>query len=270
MGNIYGLLGEKLGHSLSPSIHKMIFEELKLDASYHLFEVAKTDLKDAVQGFRALGFKGINVTIPYKIAVMEYLDEISPEAAKIAAVNTVFFDGGKLKGYNTDYHGFGMLLRKNGIDTVSRSAVILGSGGSAKAVSQYLADKGIKEISIVSRDASKHKDEFTGCKMISYDELENLEAKDMIINCTPAGMYPNIDVSPVGKDIISKFASAVDLTYNPSETLFLRYARESGIKAVNGLYMLVGQAVKAQEIWNGIKLSDDAVEKIFIETGKLI
>lgn len=270
MEHIYGLLGEKLGHSLSPSIHKMIFEELNLDASYHLFEVEKTDLKDAMHRFKESGIKGMNVTIPYKICVMQYLDEISPEAAKISAVNTVFFEGDKLKGFNTDYYGFGMLLKKNQIETMNKSAVILGSGGSAKAVFQYLKDNGVKDITMVSRGSSNTKNEFGGCNTVSYEELKHLDSKDIIINCTPKGMYPNIGASPVEKDIIKKFKVAVDLIYNPGETVFLRYARENGIKAVNGLYMLVGQAVKSQEIWNNIKIKDSVVENIFIKTGGLI
>ncbi len=270
MSNIYGLLGEKLGHSLSPAIHKMLFKELEIDASYHLFEVEKNELKTAVYGLKALGFRGVNVTIPYKIDVMEYLDEISEEAVKIGAVNTILFEGNRLKGYNTDYYGFGMLLKKNGIETVNKSAVVLGSGGSAKSVFHYLADNGISDITVVSRNPSKLEAEFKGCRTMSYEELKNLEAKDIIINCTPAGMYPNINSSPVEKELLSKFKYAVDLTYNPSETLFLRYARENNAVAINGLYMLVGQAIKAEELWNDIKVSDETVEKIFIETSRLI
>ena len=177
MGRImYGLLGEKLGHSLSPSIHKMIFEELGIDAGYNLFEVEKSDLKDAMYGFRALGIRGINVTIPYKIAVMQYLDEISAEAAKISAVNTILFEGGRMKGYNTDYHGFGMLLKRNGINTEGRSAIILGSGGSAKAVWQYLSDSGAREIKVVSRDSSRQITGFGDSCIISYEELRQIEA----------------------------------------------------------------------------------------------
>ena len=271
MGRImYGLLGEKLGHSLSPSIHKMIFEELGIDAGYNLFEVEKSDLKDAMYGFRALGIRGINVTIPYKIEVMQYLDEISPEAAKISAVNTIFFEDGKMKGYNTDYHGFGMLLKRNGIETEGRSAVILGSGGSAKAVWQYLADSGARDIKVVSRDSSRQITGFGDSCIISYEELRQIDSGDIIINCTPSGMYPNTDASPVEKEVVSRFSAAVDLIYNPKKTMFLRYAGESGIKAVNGLYMLVGQAVKSQEIWNGIRISDDVTESIFMSTSELI
>lgn len=261
----YGLLGEKLGHSLSPSIHNMIFEELGFEAEYNLFEVNHKDLKNAIDNFKKFEFKGINVTIPYKVDVMEYMDQISEEASKIEAINTITFEGGCLKGYNTDYYGFGMLLKKNNIEVKGKIAVILGSGGASKSVYQYLEDNGAGQIIIVSRDPEKARDIFKGSKSVSYEELNFIEGGDIIINCTPVGMFPNIDVSPVEEAIIGRFSSAIDLIYNPKETLFLKYAEEKGVKALNGLYMLVGQAVKSQEIWNHIEISDEIAEKIFIK-----
>ena len=163
-----------------------------------------------------------------------------------------------------------MLLKRNGIETEGRSAVILGSGGSAKAVWQYLADSGARDIKVVSRDSSRQITGFGDRRIISYEELRQIEAGDIIINCTPSGMYPRTEASPVEKEVVSRFKSAVDLIYNPKETLFLRYADESGIKAVNGLYMLVGQAVKSQEIWNNIRINDDVTESIFMSTSELI
>lgn len=266
----FGLLGEKLGHSISPAIHKLIFEELGLDEKYKLFEVKNTDLNEAILGFKESGIKGINVTIPYKIEAMKYLDEISTEAAKISAVNTIFFEDGKLKGYNTDYYGFGMLLEKNKIEIEGKIAVVLGSGGASKAVIQYLMDHGAKEIIVVSRDVSNMKNVFIGCKTISYAELKKFKSGDIIINCTPVGMYPNIDESPVEIDLINIFSSAVELIYNPKETMFLKYASKIGIKTVNGLYMLVGQAVKSQEIWNDIEINNDMIDKIFNKIKELI
>ena len=261
--NIYGLLGKKLAHSVSPLIHKMIFEELKIEGDYRLFEVESQALKDKIYEFKSSNIKGLNVTIPYKIEIMEYLDEISEEANKISAVNTIAFEDGKLKGYNTDYYGFGMLIQKNKIEISDKNAVILGSGGASKSVYQYLLDNGINQITIVSRDKSKAQALFKNCNVISYQELEYIEFGDLIINCTPVGMYPDINSSPVEKAIVRRFSAAVDLIYNPKETVFLKYANEIGIKSVNGLYMLVGQAVKAQEIWNNTNIEDSIIEKIF-------
>ncbi|WP_053956572.1 shikimate dehydrogenase [Inediibacterium massiliense] len=260
---LYGLLGETLCHSFSPMIHENIFEKVKKKGHYHLFEVKREDIKKALQGLLALGIKGVNVTIPYKIEVMKNLDEIGEEAKKIGAVNTISFENNKMIGYNTDYYGFGMMLTHYDIDVAGKSAVILGSGGAAHGVIQYLLDKGIEEIIMVSRTPQKvfqaHKEVF----VISYDELENLESKDMIINCTPCGMYPKIDVSPVKENIIVKFHTAIDLIYNPYETLFLSYANKNNVKAVNGLYMLVGQAMKSQEIWNHMTFSEKERNEIY-------
>lgn len=267
---IYGLLGEKLGHSFSPAIHKLIFEKLKTDSNYELFEVERDDLDKFIIDSKNKKIKGMNVTIPYKIEVMKYLDEISLEASKISAVNTILFENGKLKGYNTDYYGFDMLLKKNKIELKGKSVVVLGSGGAAKAVNQNLLDNEVKEVYVVSRDKSNPKNLFEGCKLISYEELNNLEKADIIINTTPIGMYPNTDEAPLPLEIFNKFSVAVDLIYNPKETLFLQYAKKHNIKSVNGLYMLVGQAIKSQEIWNGISIDDQITDEIFIKVEELI
>ncbi|RKD26536.1 shikimate dehydrogenase [Caminicella sporogenes DSM 14501] len=263
MSQLYGLIGEKLSHSLSPAIHFQVFNELKLDGHYHLFEVKRKDLKDAVLGLKALGVKGVNVTIPYKIEIMKYLDEISYEAEKIGAVNTIYFKDNMIIGYNTDYYGFGMMLDINAIDVKNKKAVILGSGGAAKAVVQYLVDKGIGDIIIVSRHINRAKEKFKNYEVISYDKIKFLKFRDLIINCTPCGMYPDIHNLPIDKECISKFDIAIDLIYNPRETLFLKYSKERGLKSINGLYMLVGQAVRAEEIWNEMKIDRAVTDKIY-------
>lgn len=269
MGSLYGLLGEKLTHSFSPQIHSQIFKETKIDGYYHLFAVEKRDLKDAVAGFKALKIKGVNVTIPYKVDVMKYLDRISEEAEKIGAVNTICFKEGKTIGYNTDYYGFGMMLDKFNININEKKAVILGTGGAARAVLQYLVDNNIKKVIIVSRNKEEGTEKFQNFNVISYEELETIEHMDIVINTTPSGMYPKTEYSPIDKNIISKFNTAIDLIYNPKETLFLKYARKEGLKAINGLYMLVGQAVKAEELWNNFKIDSKAVDKIHINVDLL-
>lgn len=265
MKTLYGLLGEKLGHSISPAIHSLVFKELNIDAYYHLFEVNKEELKTAVYGLKTLGAGGVNVTIPYKVLVMDYLDSISREAKEIGSVNTIVFKDNKTIGYNTDYFGFGMMLKKNNIEVTNKKVVVLGSGGSSKAVSQYFLDNGAKSIQIVSRDVNKIKSMvyFKKFSLISYSELKSLKDADIIVNTTPCGMYPNVGSCAVEEDIISKFSAAVDLIYNPKETLFLKYAKKSGAKAVNGLYMLVGQAVAAEELWHDVKIPIDKIDNIY-------
>jgi len=260
---LYGLLGERLGHSLSPQIHSILFDTLDIEAYYHLFEVRKENLRDALYGLKALGVRGINVTIPYKVEVMKYLDDISEEVRKIDAVNTIHFINGKAIGYNTDYYGFGTLLDNYNVNIKNRKAIVLGTGGAAKSVVQYLNDNGAKEIILVSRDEFNKKEWLRNFKVISYDKICELQEElDIIINCTPCGMYPNIIDSPVCKQDISKFKIAIDLIYNPEQTVFLNYAKQLGIKAINGRYMLIGQAIKAQEIWNSVKIKSQTIKYI--------
>ncbi|WMJ79800.1 shikimate dehydrogenase [Clostridium sp. MB40-C1] len=265
MRNLYGLLGEKLSHSFSPEIHSEIFKEIGVDGYYHLFNVENKDLKNAVFGAKALKISGLNVTIPYKVEVMKYLDSISREAEKIGAVNTICFKDGKLKGYNTDYYGFGMMLDKFNISLKNKRVFILGTGGAARAVLQYIIDNGVKEINVVSRNKENLKEKFKEFNVISYKDLESVDKGDIVVNSTPCGMYPNLNDSPINRSTISKFKVAVDLIYNPKETLFLKYAKEEGLKIVNGLYMLIGQAVKAEGLWNGIKMDNKVVDKIYEE-----
>lgn len=262
MSNFYGLIGEKLGHSFSPTINGLVLKKINANGVYNLFEVKKGNLKEAVNGLKVLGCSGANVTIPYKIEVMKYLDEISEEASKVGAVNTIVFGGDRLKGYNTDYFGFGLTLQKYKINVKNQSAYILGTGGASKAVLRYLADNGIKAMTYVSRNASETlKNDIA---VISYEELKK-HSGDMIINCTPCGMYPAVDNCPVDKEVLSKFNTAVDLIYNPEYTLFLKLGMELGLKTANGLYMLIAQNAAAQNVWRGINIPLKVIDEVYKE-----
>lgn len=262
MNNLYGLIGEKLSHSKSPEIHRLILNEMNIDGDYFLFEIKEKDLKKAIEGFKVLGFKGINVTIPHKIKIMELLDDISEEAINIGSINTIKFDNDKSIGINTDYFGFYELIKKNQIVVEGRRAVVLGTGGAAKTVIKCLKDLGAGEIVVVSR--SKLEVEFEGAKLITYEELNSLGG-NIIINCTPIGMSPNIENSPITKNIVMQYQTVIDLIYNPLETKLVKYAKELNIPAFNGLYMLVAQAVKAQEFWNGITLDINRIDEIYVK-----
>lgn len=263
MSKLYGLIGEKLSHSLSSEIHSLILERLNMQGLYNLFEIKRENLYSALVGLKALDAKGVNVTIPYKIDVMEYMDELSEEAEKIGAVNTISFSNNILTGYNTDYFGFGESLKKADIDVKNKRVVILGTGGASKAVVQYLLDNNSGDIIHVSRNPEKSLKNTNAMKVITYAELKNLKAFDIIINCTPIGMYPKTYNSPAGKEILAHFSSAVDLIYNPEETIFIKEAAALGLKTINGLYMLVAQAAAAQEIWHETSISKEIVDEIY-------
>lgn len=154
-----------------------------------------------------------------------------------------------------------MMLDKFNVEVKNKKVVILGTGGAANSIIQYVLDEDAKDIALVTRNLNKVKDNFKKFNLINYDELNYLKQGDIIINTTPVGMYPNVDNSAVKKEVISNFNIAIDLIYNPRKTKFLKYAEESGLKILDGLYMLVGQAVKAEEIWNNVNISDSSIEK---------
>lgn len=269
MSNIYGLFGEKLSHSLSPAIHSKVFSKLNMKGHYDLFELKTEELGTAVAGLKVLKCKGVNVTIPYKIQVIEHLDGLSDEAKALGAINTIKFTGDKAIGYNTDYFGFKMLLEKYDIAVAGKTALILGNGGVAVPVVQYLMDGGASNITIATIDKELNKDvpQFQKCEMIYFDEVSGVQA-DIVVNCTPVGMYPKVDNSPVKEEDIKNFGAAVDMIYNPRQTQFLKFAANAGLKAVNGLYMLVGQAIKSEEIWNDIEIPKAVIDEIYDELDK--
>lgn len=266
---VFGLFGEKLSHSLSPEIHNMLYEALGIKASYSLFQIQPSMLKDAVQSIRALCINGVNVTIPYKLKVIEYLDSISNEALRIGAVNTIFNNENQLMGYNTDYTGFGRMLEKHSINVHNKSAVVIGSGGAAKSVVTYLEDNGAANIIIVSRAPSKVLSfNSSTYNIVSYNELVQVGHADLLVNCTPCGMFPNIAVSPIEEAVITSFGAVVDLIYNPSETLLMKYAKRNSIFAVNGLYMLVAQAAAAIELWTSSTIDDAIIDNVYQQLKK--
>jgi shikimate dehydrogenase len=270
MDTLYGLIGEKLGHSISPLIHSIVFDKLKKESFYHLFEVQKDELPTVVTGLKTLGAKGVNVTIPYKTDIMGYLDKISDEARRIGSVNTIQFTTEGTVGHNTDYFGLKKTFERYGVDIKDKKAVILGNGGVAITVVQLLMDLGISEITMVVRniEGMQNKELFKGLNIITYADFDSVKNYDILINTTPSGMYPKIDMSPISKDQVKGFKVVVDLIFNPKETLLLKYAKELGVKGINGLYMLVAQAVEAQKIWTSIGFSDEFLDEIFDEVEK--
>lgn len=250
----YALIGEKLGHSYSKTIHEMYFELCGMSSEYDLIEIEKNNLKTYFADLKK-NISGFNVTIPYKQDIIPLLDGVSEEACRIGAVNTVKFSDGAAYGYNTDYYGLSMTFEKFGISVLNKKVVILGTGGASKAACTACRDLGAKEIVFVSRNT-----DISGeYEIIGYGDRI---CGDIMINATPVGMYPKVNFSPVF-DIYDGFEAVFDLIYNPSKTELMKLAEKKGIKAVNGLYMLVSQAMRSQEIWNNKKVGEDVTDNIY-------
>ncbi|MDE5755488.1 MAG: hypothetical protein K2I23_00120, partial [Clostridia bacterium] len=250
----YCVIGEKLTHTMSPQIHKAYFDYYKKDGQYGVTQIAMQDMIDGCAD-TLLQYDGFNVTVPYKEKIIKYLAGMSQEAKKIGAVNTVVNTDGKLYGYNTDPYGFEGMLKANGVEIKGKTFVILGSGGACKSVYYILKQRGAKRVKIATRDESKKGVE----DFITYPELQSFMG-DTLVNTTPVGMYPNVDGCPVSDEIINNFDCVADIVYNPVYTKLLQNAVRLGKKAVGGLYMLVAQAMKSQEIWNN-SLTDETLTK---------
>lgn len=250
----YGCIGERLPHSFSKEIHEKIGEY-----NYELIELTPAELQKFME---KADFSGINVTIPYKQAVIPYLYEISPAAEKIGAVNTVVNRGGKLYGYNTDFGGMKALIKKNKIEAAGKKALILGTGGTAKTASAVLQSLGVKSFKKVSRHPSDGE--------ISYDEVyQNYADTELIVNTTPVGMFPKTDNAPIEVENFPNLRSLVDVIYNPLKTRLVRNAEKFGVTAVGGLYMLVAQAVLAAEIFTEKSFGEDVIDSIYNDILKL-
>lgn len=244
----YGLIGERLGHSFSKDVHGMLS-----DYEYEICEIARDDL----DGFmKRADFKAINVTIPYKEAVMPYLSYISAEAKLIGSVNTIVKRGDKLYGYNTDFLGMTAQIKKMRLDLLGKKTVILGTGGTAKTARAVAKSLGAEPIITVSRTRKEG--------AIDYEELlgEHTDAR-VIINTTPVGMYPDNFSSPIDVGAFPMLEGVIDAVYNPIRTSLVVDALERGIRAEGGLYMLVAQAVYASEIFLDVKYPIEKLNKIY-------
>ncbi|RKI38803.1 shikimate dehydrogenase [bacterium D16-51] len=244
----YGLIGEKLGHSYSKDIHEML-----ADYTYDLCPLSKEEFGNFMEQHN---FKSINVTIPYKQAVIAYLDAMDDNAKAIGAVNTIVNQNGKLYGHNTDFSGFLYMLQKHKIDISGKKCIVLGDGGASKAVVAVLKRLNAREIIIV--DIRKTD------SAITYDEcFEKHTDAEFIANTSPVGMYPKCDASPVDLVKFPKCTAVADVIYNPLETKLIAQAKELGMKGVNGLEMLVAQALYAVEFFLDTKLDESRIDEIY-------
>lgn len=262
--DIYGLLGYPTGHSLSPKLHNIVYRHFKIDAAYTLFEVPNILLKDAVYGIKALNIKGANVTIPYKEEIIKYIEDLSGEALKIGAVNTLKFENGILKGYNTDYFGFKESLIQNGVSVNDKHVFVLGTGGASRAVVQCLLDEKayVHVFGRNSSNADKLLNLFKNgnSRIFTYnmnnvsEEVSHIKPY-MMVNCTPVGMKGYVGSFPFRFDCINGNVEILyDLVYNPQKTEFLLAGEKFGCNILSGMDMLIMQAFESIKIWTGLSI----------------
>ncbi len=258
---LFGLIGYPLGHTLSPALHNAALAATGVNGVYLALPTPPERLADALAAMRAWSVAGLNVTVPHKVAVMPFLDAIAPEAERIGAVNTVSREGDRLIGHNTDFQGFLAML--DGVAKLER-AVILGAGGSSRAIAYALVQAGAKTVTFAVRRPGASQDVVAamGAPDVRWQEVRfaspeldaALEGADVLVNTTPVGMSPHIDDSPLdsrGLARLPSHAAVLDLIYNPSETRLMRLAKERGLQTRNGLPMLIAQAAAAFTIWTG-------------------
>ncbi len=240
-----GLIGRKLGHSWSPRIHRELG-----DYDYGLYEMEEGEIEPFLRNGT---WRGMNVTIPYKKTVVPYLDELSPAAEALGSVNTIVRGkDGRLYGDNTDVFGFEAMARRFGFDLRGKKILVLGSGGASAAVREALERLGAGPVIIISRSGENH-----------YGNISRHADAEYIVNTTPVGMYPETDAMPLDPAEIPGCRGVMDIIYNPPDTKLTRRARELGIRACTGLYMLVGQAWKSAEMFLGQEIPESRIESVY-------
>lgn len=270
----YAVIGHPIGHTMSPFIHKRLFELSGIEADYSVIDVAPENLaEEYAQKLSKLD--GFNITIPHKSAIIPSLSALDKKAEMYGSVNTVDANG---KGYTTDPDGFLQALKANGI-AIDGSVVIVGTGGVARTMAFEVAKAGA-DITIAVRREDIHMVASLACEIMSktvhpsistcyIDRLNKYDRKiDLLVNATPLGMYPNVDVMPVGEDIIKNCNAVFDAVYNPLETKLIKTAKAMGKKAVGGMSMLVWQAVVAHQIWDGSTYDVKDIEQLCIDASE--
>ena len=277
-----GLLGSPVAHSISPLMHNESFRVLGLDYVYLCFDVKENCLKTAVEGLKACGIRGFNVTMPNKNRIVSLMDHLSPAASLIGAVNTVINDGGVLTGCNTDGVGFMRSAHAAGYDIIGQEMTVLGNGGAATAVCAQAALDGVKRIHKFLRRESTYYDrteklakrlnEETSCEVLLYEQgdVESLQScilqSAILVNGTPVGMSPDVDHSLIEDSSLLRPGLIVsDLIYEPKETKLLKLARSVGCHTFNGMYMLLYQGAESFRLWTGHMMPVDRIRKMYFE-----
>jgi shikimate dehydrogenase len=270
---ICGVIGDPIEHTMSPAMHNAAFKTQGLDYVYLPFKVQSLELRKAVEGIRGLNLRGVNVTIPHKVAVMKLLDKIDPLAEKIGAVNTIVNDGGILTGYNTDATGFLQTIKDSNIELTDIKVLLLGAGGAARAIGNILTREKARltilnrkqELSwaeeLAARLTHNYKSEVKAGELTNENLKKALNGVDLVVNATSLGMSPEKDQTPVPAELLSARMTVFDIIYNPLQTRLLGEAEAAGAKTIDGLEMLVRQGAAAYEIWTAIKPPVDVMRQ---------
>ena len=268
---VCGVIGDPIEHTLSPTIQNAAFNHLKLDFVFLAFRVKAADLENSIRGIRGLGVHGLNVTMPHKIAIISYLDEVDPIVNFLNSANTILNKDGKLLGFNTDGVGALKALQENGSELSDKKVLLLGAGGAAKAIAFVLAKK-VEELVILNRAAKKAKElakalgqmfnkEVSGGVLTSDTIAKNLRGSDILINATSVGMKPNLDQSLVAPKWLRSDLIVMDIVYDPVETKLAKDAKAVGAKVISGVEMLVYQGALSFEIWTGCMAPIEVMRK---------
>ncbi|WP_409341409.1 shikimate dehydrogenase [Paenibacillus sp. MBLB4367] len=271
---LYGVFGDPVRHSKSPLMLNRAFAEAGLNAAYAAFHIKPGTLKDAINGIRALQFRGVNVTIPHKEEVMSYMDEIDEGARIIGAVNTVVNDGGKLIGYNTDGIGYIRSLKEEtGLTLSGKKVLMLGAGGASRGVAYALAKEGAAAIWFANRTVERAKDlaaytsAYTESAGIGLGDIDAIKDQvDIVVNNTPVGMHPNVDEVPIDTSWFHEGLVVSDIIYTPMETRLLREAKHKGAVTHSGLGMFIYQGAYAFEYWTGQPAPVAAMREVVLQS----
>jgi len=270
MSKTFAVIGDPIDHSLSPNIHSAAFRELNLDCSYIAYRIPKGDLREGIEALKKIKISGFNVTIPHKVEMMKYLDKMDESCSVIGAVNTVTNNDGVLKGYNTDMDGFLDPIKKRKLKITDAKVLLLGAGGAARAVVAGFAKEHAKSITIANRtlENANNLAQFAnkvGVKAVAANikKIEtDLGSYDFIVNSTSVGLKN--ETSPISLESLKPDTVVYDIVYMPMNTDFLKKAKEKQATVIYGYEMLLGQAVRAFEIWHGIEAPYNAMKKALL------
>ena len=270
---VCGIIGDPIEHTMSPAMHNAAFKSLGMDYVYIPFKVKSMELRKAIEGIRGLNLRGVNVTIPHKVAVIQLLDHLDPLAERIGAVNTIVNDEGILTGYNTDATGFLQTLHDRNVEPAEKKVLLLGAGGAARAIGHILTREKAKltilnrkqELSwaedLAARLSRNYKTDVKALELTAENLKKAITNTDLLVNATSHGMSPEIDATPVPAEMLTDNLTVFDIIYNPLATRLLREAKAAGAKTIDGLEMLVRQGAASFEIWTAAKPPVDVMRE---------